>query len=78
MKFENIEVGMIVKVKKSNDSFSKCYSGKYGKVIQLDNGTLVQLDVCVDFGNRFDWGNSKDLKYKDSDGNLFTHDMLGE
>ena len=78
MKFKNLAVGMVVKVKKSNDSFSECYSGKYGKVIQLDVDTQIGLDVCVDFGIDRDWGRSKDLKYKDSDGNLFTHDMLGD
>lgn len=80
MKFKNLEVGMVVKVKKSNDSFSECYSGNYGKVIQLDSDTRIELDVCVDFddGDGMYWGNSKDLKYKDSDGNLFTNDMLGD
>mgnify|MGYP003594540719 CR=1 FL=1 len=78
MKFKNLEVGMVVKVKKSNDSFSGCYSGNYGKVIQLDSDTRIKLDVCVDFGRGGNWGYSKDLKYKDSDGNLFTHDMLGD
>lgn len=77
MKFKNLAVGMFIKVKKSNVSFNGCHSGKYGKVIQLDPNTRVELDVCVDFGTGVDWGYSKDLKYKDSDGNLFTHDMLG-
>lgn len=76
MKFKNLEVGMVVKVKKSNDSFSGCYSGKYGKVLRLDGDIKAQLNVYVDFGTDGDWGNSKDLKYKDADGNLFTHDML--
>ena len=78
MKFKNLEVGMVVKVKKSNVSFNEWHSGNYGKVVQLDVGTIVELDVCVNFGTRLDWGYSKDLKYKDDDGNLFTHDMLGE
>ena len=78
MKFKNLEVDMVVKVKKSNDSFDKCCSGKYGKVIHIYADIKVKSDVWVDFGTSSDWGYSKDLKYKDSDGNLFTHDMLGD
>ena len=78
MKFKNLAVGMVVKVKKYNDFFDNRYSGNYGKVVQLDGNTSIELDVLVDFGNYTDWGFSKDLKYKDSDGNLFTHDMLGD
>ena len=77
MKFKNLEVGMVVKVKKSNESFNGEHVGKYGKITRVD-GEECDLDVEVDFGNYEDWGNSKDLKYKDSDGNLFTHDMLGD
>ena len=78
MKFKNLAVGMVVKVKKSNESFNGRYTGKYGKVKQIDESTEVELDVNVDFGNYTDWGFSEDLKYKDADGNLFTHDMLGD
>lgn len=78
MKFKNLAVGMVVKVKKSNDSFNGCYSGNYGKVVQLDGNTSIELDVLVDFGNYTDWGFSEDLKYKDDNGNLFTNDVLGD
>ena len=77
MKFKNLAVGMVVKVKESNDSFNGHYYGKYGKVIYLEGNAAFEYDVYVDFGTGRDWGYSKDLKYKDSYGNLFTHDMLG-
>ena len=78
MKFKNLAVGMVVKVKKSNDFFDNRYSGNYGKVVQLYGNTSIELDVLVDFGKYTDWGFSKDLKYKDDNGNLFTNDVLGD
>ena len=83
MKYDNVKIGMIVKVKSTNKSFYSSNVNMSGKVIKI-NKQDGEFKVLVYFGDNSkfgdhvgrDSGNAEDLKYKDKNGNLFTKDML--
>ena len=63
MKFEDLEIGMKVKVV-SSKSFSGRNAGKIGHIVRLDPNTR-HLNVKVSFGSGgdvVDWGNSSELE----------------
>ena len=62
MKFEDLEIGMEVKVVSSN-GFCSENVGKIGRIIRLDQGSSLNVKVCFDpETNIADWGYSSELE----------------
>ena len=62
MKFEDLKIGMKVKVV-SSDYFNVGNVGKIGHIIRLDHGSYLNAKVSFDDQNDdTEWGNSYDLE----------------
>ena len=61
MKFEDLEIGMEVKVVSSNGFYCENV-GKIGRVIKLEKGGHLDVKVSFDSEDDVEWGNSSALE----------------